>query len=167
MASYLIVEDGTGLPTANTYIDVEFAKEYAATRGVDLGTDEVISANLVLAAEYIDAAGPYLGVVHNYNQGLEFPRDGLKYRKQPVPDGVIHINVKRAQAQLLLDIKESGALLTSNRQFALKRRKLDILEQEYAVGSYAAYAPTPKHPTYDNLMKDFVSNAGRGGYLIR
>lgn len=166
MSSKLILEDGTGVAGANSYIDATYAKEYAAVRGIDIGTDEQIEINLVLAAEYMDYAGPYKGVVHNLFQGLEFPRDGLMYRGHALPDGTLHENVKNAQAQLLIDIKESGALLTTNRKFALKRRKFDILELEYAVGASAMYEPSAKHPTFDHLLRDFVSPSG-GGHLIR
>lgn len=167
MAVNLIVEDGSGLPNANTYIDVTFAKEYAANRGIDLGTDDAISANLVLAADYIEAHGPYKGKIHNPQQALLFPRDGLKSRGEDIPDGSIPTKLKQAQAQLLIDIKESGALMTSNRQFALKRRKLDVLEQEYAVGSYAAYSPQPAHQMYDSLMGDFTIGNPYGTWAIR
>lgn len=154
----LVVEDGTGLSNANTYITVEEAKEYASQRGIDLGSDDAISANLILSADYMETRGPYKGKVINVDQALEFPRTDLEYRGQSISG--VPGNVKKAQAQLLLDIKSSGALLTSSRQYALKRRKLEGLEQEYAVGSYAAYSPQAVHTIYDNLMSPFIVGGG-------
>jgi hypothetical protein len=162
MAITLVIEDGTGKPNANSYATVEEAKAYAESRGVTLGSDDSIAANLVLAADYMETTGPYKGFVYNDMQGLEFPRR----ERAGGPSLGIPEKIKKAQCQLLLDIKESGALLTSNRQFALKRRKLEGLEQEFAVGSYAAYKPKAAHPLYDHLMSGFSTYSG-GGYLIR
>lgn len=162
MAITLVIEDGTGLVNANSYISVAEAKQYAESRGVTLGSDDSIAANLVLSADFMETTGPYKGIVFNDMQALEFPRR----ERIGGPSLGIPQKLKNAQAQLLLDIKESGVLLTSNRQFALKRRKLEGLEQEYAVGSYAAYKPKAAHPLYDHLMGRFTINTG-GGYLIR
>lgn len=163
MAVQLVIEDGTGKPDANSYITVAEAKAYAESRGVTLGSDDSIAANLVLSADYIEVSGPYKGYAFNDMQGLEFPRR----ERAGGPSLGIPEKVKKAQAQLLLDIKESGALLTSNRQFALKKRKLEGLEQEWAVGSYAAYKPQAAHPLFDHYMQAFQVHGGRGGYLIR
>lgn len=163
MAIILVIEDGTGKPNANSYITVDEAKAYAESRGVtNLGTDDTIAANLVLAADFMETTGPYKGYPFRKEQGLEFPRT----ERAGGPSLGIPEKVKKAQAQLILDIKESGALLTTSRQFALKRRKLEGLEQEWAVGSYAMYAPKAVHPFYDHLMGPFKVYSG-GGYLIR
>lgn len=163
MTVSLIVEDGSGVVDANTYITVAEAKAYAENRGVTLGSDDSIAANLVLAADYMETTGPYKGYVYSSNQGLEFPRK----ETSGGPSLGIPSDIKKAQAQLLIDIKESGALMTSSRQFALKRRKLEGLEQEWAVGSYAAYKPNAEHKFYDFLMGPYQVYGGRGGYLIR
>lgn len=158
----LVIEDGTGVEDANTYATVAEAKKYASDRGIDLGTDDTISSNLVLAADYMETRGPYKGVKFNPEQGLSFPRA----ERTGGPSLGVPKDVKKAQCQLLLDIKESGSLLTTSRQYALKRRKLEGLEQEWAVGSYASYAPGAVHSMYDYLMSGFVTNSG-GGYLYR
>lgn len=163
MAVTLVIEDGTGLPNANTYITVAEAMTYANNRGIDLGTADTISANLVLAADFMETTGPYKGIVFNDFQGLEFPRR----ERIGGPSLGIPQKVKDAQAQLLLDIKESGSLLTTSRQFALKRRKLEGLEQEWAVGSYAAYKPNAAHPMYDHLMARFKVGGANGAYVYR
>ena len=162
MAITLVIEDGTGVVNANSYITVAEAKAYAESRGVTLGSDDSIAANLVLAADYMETTGPYKWYPYSDSQALVFPRrERIGAPSLGVPE-----KVKKAQAQLLLDIKESGSLLTTNRQYALKRRKLEGLEQEWAVGAYAAYKPNAAHTMYDHLMSQFKVNSG-GGYLIR
>lgn len=162
----LVIEDGTGKSDANSYIGIDEAKVYAALRGVDLGTDETITSNLVLAADYMETTGPYSGERATDEQRLEFPRknmviNGKTYTGDPIPQ-----RLKDAQAQLLLDIKESGPLQTSNQQYALKRKKIEGLEWEYATGSYAQVTVAAKHPTYDNLMSWFKSYGAGGRYTV-
>lgn len=161
----LIVEDGTGLPNANTYIGVEAAKQYAQDRGIDLGTDLVISQNLVLAADYMSTRGPFKGSVVSLDQSLDFPRKGLRVHGQDFTG--VPQKVKNAQAQLLLDIKESGALLTTNRQYALKKRQLEGLVQEWAVGAYAQYKPGATHKLFDALMGDYLVNGSGQAWSYR
>ena len=79
----IIIEDGTGLADANSYIDVSFVKKYAEDRGVDLGSDEVISANLILAADYMSTQGPFKDSVVSHEQALDFPRKGLYVHGEP------------------------------------------------------------------------------------
>lgn len=153
----IIVEDGTGLPNANSYIDVAFAKQYAQDRGIDLGSDDVISQNLILAADYMGTRGPFRGKVVSLEQSLDFPRSGLRVHGEQFTG--VPQKVKNAQAQLLLDIKESGALLTTNRQYALKKRQLEGLVQEWAVGAYAQYKPGATHQLFDSLLSDYLTNS--------
>ena len=161
----LIVEDGTGLPNANTYITVEYARQYGHDRGIDLGEAHLIAQNLVLAADYISTKGPFKGKVLSLDQSLDFPRSGLQVHGEQFTG--VPQKVKNAQAQLLLDIKESGALLTSNRQFALKKRQLEGLVQEWAVGSYAQYKPGATHVLFDSLMADYLRNVSGQAWSYR
>jgi len=149
----IIVEDGTGLPDSNSYIDVSFVKKYAEDRGVDLGSDEVISANLILAADYMSTQGPFKGSVVSPAQALDFPRKGLYVHGEPFTG--VPQKVMKAQAQLLLDIKESGALMVTSRQYALKKRALEGLVQEWAVGAHAQYKPNASHAMFQSLMADY------------
>lgn len=82
----LVVEDGNGLPTANSYADVAFADAYFSTRGVAAwtGSNSLKEAALIRATDYIDVVwGPkFLGTkAFTYpddpttDQALEFPRD--------------------------------------------------------------------------------------------
>lgn len=169
MAINLVVEDGTGKVDANTYITVEEARKYAEDRGVTLDADDdKVAANLILAVDYMESHTSYRGRVSNRLQALSFPRYGLMYRGQYLPNSVIPKKVKDAQAQLLLDIKESGALISASQQFALKRKKLEGLgEFEYAVGSNATYSAKASHTVYDSLMKEFTNASSTGGTVYR
>lgn len=74
----IVVEDATGLATAESYLSVADYKAYWLDRGVTVtDTDPVIEANLRLATEYIDLRWGHLapGVAISEDQALCFPTD--------------------------------------------------------------------------------------------
>lgn len=75
----LIVEDGTGLPDAVSYVAPAEADEYHAARGTAAwaaATAEAKAAALVRATDYADAAYAYAGKRATSTQALEWPRVG-------------------------------------------------------------------------------------------
>lgn len=75
----LIVEDGTGLPTANAYVDVAYVDSYFALRGGTAWaalTQEVKESSIVQATDYIDLRWGRLfaGQPLTEEQALAFPR---------------------------------------------------------------------------------------------
>ncbi|CAB4180586.1 hypothetical protein UFOVP1040_82 [uncultured Caudovirales phage] len=75
----LIVEDGTGLASAESYLSVADAKAYWTARGMSIGStaDGVLEEKLRLAAAYIDSSWRFKGAKLVAAQALEFPRSGL------------------------------------------------------------------------------------------
>lgn len=83
----LIVEDGNGLPDANSYADVAFADDYFSTRAIAAwtGANNVKEAALIRATDYIDTvygtkfSGTQAFVSsppdQTVDQALAFPRD--------------------------------------------------------------------------------------------
>jgi hypothetical protein len=76
----IILEDGTGVPDANAYVDSDFAATYF--RGTDLAAWNKIDEHeredlIVLASGYIDTAFTWKGVRETPEQGLSWPRTGV------------------------------------------------------------------------------------------
>lgn len=71
-----IVEDGTGLPNATSYVAVQDYRNYYTDRGIDVSseTDAQIEGYLVRGVEFIDLTYYFIGVKYSLTQGLEFPR---------------------------------------------------------------------------------------------
>lgn len=72
-----IVEDGTGVANANSYIDVAWADTYFTDRGNTDWTDASTSAKqvaLIRATDYIDVTYVFIGIKASSEQGLEWPR---------------------------------------------------------------------------------------------
>ncbi|MCR5699658.1 MAG: hypothetical protein K6G52_08455 [Treponemataceae bacterium] len=73
----MIVENGTGLADANSYVSVEFADDYFSARGVsewdDLET-EVKEQLLIKATDFVDNIYEWYGKKEFEQQALRFPR---------------------------------------------------------------------------------------------
>ncbi len=76
-----VVEDGTGIANANSYITEEMLEEYAEDRGVTLPSSGNVEAAMIRATSYIDSyRARFPGYrAHNRLQGLEWPRIGAYY----------------------------------------------------------------------------------------
>lgn len=75
----LVVEDGTGLASANSYTSVEFADAYFSMRNVTswaVLTTEAKEVSLIKATDYIDAKNTYRFTTKQFNpeQALALPR---------------------------------------------------------------------------------------------
>lgn len=75
----LIVENGTGLADAESYITVAELKSFCTSRGYSLAgsSDTVLEQRLRQAATYIDTILRYKGSKLSSGQALEFPRESL------------------------------------------------------------------------------------------
>jgi hypothetical protein len=97
----LTVEDGTGLPDADSYISLQFFKTFCSSRNYDLASyaDVDMEASLRLAQGWIDTYSRYKGFRLTPTQSLEFPRTGCfdwsSYEVTGVP-----LRVKHAAAEL-------------------------------------------------------------------
>lgn len=77
----MIVEDGTGLNDANSYVSVEFSDDYFSARGVSAWADletEVKEQSLIKATDYIDSIFQWYGKKEFETQSLRFPRVNIR-----------------------------------------------------------------------------------------
>lgn len=76
----LVVEDGTGLATANSYVTVAEADAYLRLRGRaatwDTYSPDAKAGHLVAATDYLDAMSTWRGQILTSTQALGWPRGG-------------------------------------------------------------------------------------------
>lgn len=97
----LIVETGTGLANADSYITLLAFQQFCDQRGYnyDAFDDEVQEQKLRTATSYIDTIFRYKGARSKVEQALEFPRvDCLDWSSLPVTG--VPLRVKQACAEL-------------------------------------------------------------------
>lgn len=131
----LIVEDGTGVLNANSYISLDDAHTYAQARGFDdlFTDDDVLSQWLIKGMDYIESIVYYQGVTSYTDQFLLWPRtgvylDGSTYNKFGIPK-----QLRAAQVQLALAQAKGIDLTTYLAADAafIKLEKVGPLETEY------------------------------------
>lgn len=69
----LVVEDGSVVTGANTYVTVAEFKAWADDRGITYGDDAAISADIYRAMDYFERL-QFIGNKANENQPLQWPR---------------------------------------------------------------------------------------------
>ncbi len=104
----IVIEDGTGLSTAESYISVADATTYFTARAVTswgaLATDALREAALRKATEYMIAMyrGRWQGWRKTEDQALCWPRYGVTVEGYLVDDDSVPETIKRACAELAL-----------------------------------------------------------------
>lgn len=155
MTATIIVEDGTKVANANSYISVANFQTYASDRGITIsGTEEDL---LIQAMDYLENLD-FKGYRLTEDQALEWPRS-------EVPKFDIYWYDTDEIPQLLIDglcevalAIDAGNSPLSNIDKSVKREKVDVLEIEYRDGGNDAVIVRK----IMNKLKDLL-RSNRGG----
>jgi hypothetical protein len=178
----LIVENGTGLANAESYVSVADATTYHANRGnaawAALASDTVREQLLRRATDYMMQTYRlrWNGTRVNGVQALDWPRAYVKrqdYEYQGLngstfiggyyyyPSNEVPPEVKNACAELAL--KASSSTLLADLTQGVKRKKVDVLEIEYD-----QYSPqTKRYVAIDRLLAPFLSGSSASHQVVR
>lgn len=126
----LTVEDGTGLSTANAYIDVAFADGYHQERCQDEWAGNVTAkeAAIIKATEYLDRNYRFQGSLvkdreSDPEQALAWPRTGVVDDDgREIADDAVPTLVQRATAELALLALTLGTLEATQETARLLRQ---------------------------------------------
>lgn len=162
----LVVEDGTGLPTANAFATVEEADAVLEVNPHSLwaAVDPDVKANLLIwATRLIIERTKFKGTKRYENAGTPFPRTGLKDRENlPVTDEDVPQQVKTATA-LLADYLSLSDPTTVNSASNLTALKADVVELEFDARLKPARWPSS---IKDALFPIGLFSAGKGPKFI-
>jgi len=160
----LIVEDGTIVTGANSYVSVTNARAWATARGLTFtGADSVVEARLVNAMDVLEGMRDrWKGTKVEADQPLQWPRqdvviDGEDWDEVTIPPELI-----AAQVQLAYDSETNELQPTGTGQEVI-REKTDVIETEYAKrGTGTVHAQFNKAM---NLLKPLLK-AGTGLWTL-
>lgn len=137
--SGLIVEDGTGMPNAESYASVATADAYHARRpGANawaaLSTDQKESA-LIQATDYLQAtySTRWKGIRLTVDQALDWPRSAVVVDRVTLAYDQVPAQVVRATCELAL--RSLTQPLTADESAQVKSEKIGSLEVVYADGA--------------------------------
>ena len=133
----LVIEDGTIVEGANSFVTVAEIRAYATARGVSLPVaDGEVEPFAVTAWDFIASLeSRMLGVRTDPEQEGPYPRTGVViYSAELLPDA-IPSTLKKAQMQLALDVSLGVPIFTDDTaEPAVKREKVGPIETEFFDG---------------------------------
>lgn len=156
----IVIEDGTGLSTAESYISVADATTYFTARAVTawgaLATDALREAALRKATEYMDYHYDWRGErVTPTVQALDWPRSGVVVDGNYIESDEIPEAIKRACAELAL--KAATAELLADLEQGVVSEQVGPIKVEYD-----RYSPQKKrYPAIDAMLAPYLK-AGSG-----
>jgi len=161
----LVVEDGTGISTANSYATAAEGDTYWSDRGGetvwDASSTAVKEAGLVKGTQYIETRFGHriLGSPEFTVQALEFPRLYLYDRYGVLIEGVpdklkwatIEYGVRAISAALW-----NEPTMNSKGRVVVERSKVGPIEEDIRYVFNEPIAKIKPVPVADNLMRDFL-----------
>jgi len=156
----IIVEDGTGLSTAECYISVADATTYFSNRGITtwaaIASDALREAALRKSTDYMTATyrDRWEGVRYTEDQALDWPRSGVVRDSWAVGYDEVPVEVERACAELAL--KAVSAELNPD----LKQNRLSVtvvpIKTEYDKNS----PQWKRYRAIDMMLAPFLKTGG-------
>lgn len=155
----IVVEDGTIVSGANSYVSEATLTTYATDRGVTLTTGTAVL--LILAMDYVESLD-FIGYQYTEDQALSWPRTDAKkddiywYDSNEIPQ-----KLKDGLCEVALAI-DAGNSPAANLERATKREKVGDLEVEYSDGSNSSVVVRK----INNKLKDLVKGGLNGASFI-
>lgn len=164
----LIVENGTIVADADTYVSRSEFIAYAAKQGVAIPSTDAADVFLIKAMNYLYLyAGQWQGkLVQPGVQSLAWPRKDVELYDDDFPETSIPTDLKRAQMELAIAASQGIDLVpskfTGGADAAIVREKVDVIETEYAASIIAANLnQLPSFPVVDALLSDLLAKLPR------
>jgi hypothetical protein len=149
----IVVEDGTGLSTAESYASVATADAYHTAYGNTgwTGTTGAKEIALRRAAQYIDARYNFRGVRLTSDQALEWPRVGYEPDgrvEEWAPTRLVHATCEAALRALSDTLQEDVSA------DSIKREKVGEIEIEYGQKTGQT-----RYPIVDSLLRPYATSS--------
>lgn len=161
----LIVEDGTGLANAESYVSVADADARHAALGNTswTGADAVKEAALRRATEFLEQSyrNRWKGTRRSREQALSWPRYGASVDGYDVSSTVVPVEVANACADLAL--RSLADDLNPDTPRAVIREKVGPLETEYDPNSPQG----TRYRSVDMALSAFLKGSGAMVSLVR
>lgn len=132
----LIVEDGSGLDDAESYVSVADADNYATAHGLSAwtGADAVKESALRKATQYIDTTYNFRSAKSYQYQALEFPRQMWDWELDPLMtrlrSATVELAVKALTESLFADVEPNVVTLVKVGPITKQTRPADTSGQK-------------------------------------
>jgi hypothetical protein len=154
----IVVEDGSIVTGANSYVTVVELQAYASARGVTI--DGQAERHLIQAMDYIENLS-FKGYKKTDDQPLQWPRMDVYVDGYLVASNVIPDELKNGLMQCAIAIHEGNDPLQDAPR-AVQRQKVDVIEVEYAAGASSVVI----NKRIMHVLKKLLVGGGTGGNVI-
>lgn len=163
-----VAEDGTGLPNANSFVDVAFADDYFATLGNTAwtGVDSLKQGWLVQATSYICTVfrlrlGCYTPLAED--QALPFPSE-----ENGMPKALLTATCEYALRAKSGPLAPDPLVDASGFAVVTTRKKVGPIEKEFSIAGSSSQAQLYRsYPLPDAMMQSILCPGGGGTRVIR
>lgn len=166
----LVIENGSLVAGATSYVSVAEARAYAAARASTFPADDTegnaaAEVALIVAMDYLESLrADFKGrKVNPATQALQWPRQGVEIDGWDVSISTIPNELKFAQIQLATEAANGTDLMPTGDGREVIREKVDVLETEYRPG--AGGAPQPVLVKVQALLAPLLA-ASFGGIKV-
>ena len=162
----LIVENGEGLPNADSYISVADADAYFASRGITLWeTMQEVEKEQALrrATDYMERVygARWTGQIVKVEQALSWPRTGVVYRSWTIRSDIVPAAVVHACAEL--GFRAAGGELDPDLGAQVKSETVGPIAVTYADNARQQM----KFQAIDSMLSALTGGAGNIVRLVR
>lgn len=162
----LIIENGTNVANANSYVALIEARAYATARGKTLPVDDAaLESQLIQAMDYLESyRDKYKGSKTSETQSLQWPRCDVWIDAFLFPYNAIPQLLKNAQSQLAIELHNGVSIMPNFTDGLVKREKVDVIEVEYSETSLSSQ---PQLTVVNKLLQPLFKNSGFSIYSLR
>lgn len=151
----LVIEDGSIVAGAESYVTVSEFETYAAKRGITVSG--VSTELLIKAIDYLETL-QFTGTKRTETQTLQWPRDNVYIDGYYIENTTIPAELKTAQIVAALTIDADNELLSNAVDRKTVREKVGDIEVEYAANS----GSKPVFENVNAMLHKLLKNAGFG-----
>jgi hypothetical protein len=163
----LVVEDGTGLPDSNAYIDVSFVDTYLmGDRLAQFSalTSEEQEAAIIEASRAVDTLFEWKGSRMSLEQGLAWPRLNVEFDGFPVTG--IPKAVKQATAETVFLLVSGDELFTTGADKVVTSERVDTLAVTYTTARESGMAAATRFSVLNGLLRGLYRTGSSGGSSV-
>jgi hypothetical protein len=163
----IVVEDGTGVADANSFISLADYKTYASARGWTVPDDIVVEQAIIKSTDYLlTLDDAFKGERTFFDQTLPFPRSDVYIGNaiDPLGDEVIPLQLIKGQCEAINFIANGGEFMPTQTGPFIVREKVDVIETQYSES--VNINAMPNVPSVDAFLAPLMDNGGGFGVTV-
>ena len=128
----LIIENGSNIPGANSYVDAAYVRATLLARGIAVSDDDVQIEQIIYRGMDEIESRSYAGTRTYTDQSRSFPRSGITIDGVELPDNEIPARLKQALALYYDYTANRGADTAAVAGPFVTHQKVDVIERRFS-----------------------------------